>query len=348
MKKILMIISAAMAILFSFSLLDIDGNKAKAASIGEQLKEPESGWQRFDDTHSAIKYTNFPHLGYKVSQAYKGTTSFNANYSTQGEVRFKFKGKNLRIITPTGAPDYRASSVDITIDGITESFSMVLNNQYMNLSYEKLGLDDKVHEVVIDNFKGGRSGWSLFGLDAIDLDADGTLIHPDTEVVAESLKLNIETLELTIGSSETLIAMIEPENAINKNVIWTSSDSEIASVDDNGNVIGKKAGKVTITATTTDGSNLTATAMVTVKEAETGEIGNRAILRLTTTNKDIHEYDLSLSEIDQFMNWLDSREVGQGKPYYKFKLNVTTGNIISRTEYIMYDKIVSFTVDNYK
>ncbi|GED62721.1 Ig-like domain-containing protein [Lysinibacillus fusiformis] len=344
MKKILIIVSAAIAILFSFSLLDIEGNKAKAATVGEQLKEPESGWQRFDDTHSAIKYTNFPHLGYKVTQAYKGTTSFNANYSTHGEVRFKFKGKNLRIITPTGAPDYRASSVDITIDGITESFSMVLNNQYMNLSYEKLGLDDKVHEVVIDNFKGGRSGWSLFGLDAIDIDTDGTLIHPDLEL-AESLKLNKETLELTTGSSETLVATVTPDSA---GLIWTSSDPEIASVDSNGNVIGKKVGKVTITVATTDGSNLTATAEVTVKEDGTGEIGTRAILRLTMTNKDIHEYDLSLSEIDQFMNWLDGREVGQGKPYYKFKLNVTTGNIISRTEYIMYDKIVSFTVDNYK
>jgi len=64
--------------------------------------------------------------------------------------------------------------------------------------------------------------------------------------------------------------------------------------------------------------------------------------------KDIHEYDLSITEIEQFMNWLDDREVGQGKLYYKFKLNVTTGNIVSRTEYIMYDKIVSFKVDNDK
>lgn len=343
MKKILMIISAAIAILFSYSLLDIEGNKAKAATIGEQLKEPESGWQRFDDTHSAIKYTDFPHVGNSVKQAYNGTTSFNANYSTLGEVRFKFKGKNLRIITPTGAPNYRASSVDITIDGITESFSMVLNNQYMNLSYEKLNLDDKVHEVVIDNFKGGRSGWALFGLDAIDIDADGTLIHPDTELV-EALKLNKETLDLTIGSSETLVATVTPDSA--KVIQWTSSDPEIASVDSNGNVIGKKAGKVTITATTTDGSNLSAATEVTVKEVEID--ASRAILRLTMTTKDIHEYDLSLSEIDQFMNWLDGREDGQGKPYYKFKLNVTTGNIISRTEYIMYDKIVSFTVDDYK
>ena len=151
---------------------------------------------------------------------------------------------------------------------------------------------------------------------------------------------------MTVGSSESLIATITPENATNKVIQWTSSDSEIASVDSNGNVIGKKAGKVTITATTTDGGNLSATVEVTVKEAEID--ANRAILRITTTTKDIHEYDLSRTEIEQFMNSLDGREVGQGKPYYKFKLNVTTGNIVSRTEYFMYDKIVSFTVDEYK
>jgi len=38
MKKILMIVSAAIAILFSFSLLDIEGNKANASTVGEQLK----------------------------------------------------------------------------------------------------------------------------------------------------------------------------------------------------------------------------------------------------------------------------------------------------------------------
>ncbi|MEF7494391.1 Ig-like domain-containing protein [Lysinibacillus sphaericus] len=343
MKKILMIISAAMAILFSFSLLDIDGNKAKAASIGEQLKEPEMGWKRYDDSHPAIIKK-----GYETT---KDGAPYNGSYSytpaNDKPVLFDFTGDKVRIIVRKwNTSNYYAEKVELVIDGkVEQEFSIHGPTQNQTLIAEVTGLENKRHKAIIRVAEGYTKG---INLDAIDLDADGTLIHPDTEVVAESLKLNKETLELTIGSSETLIAMIEPENAINKNVLWTSSDSEIASVDDNGNVIGKKAGKVTITATTTDGSNLTATAMVTVKEAETGEIGNRVILRLTTTNKDIHEYDLSLSEIDQFMNWLDGREVGQGKPYYKFKLNVTTGNIISRTEYIMYDKIVSFTIDNYK
>ncbi|WP_206427993.1 Ig-like domain-containing protein [Niallia circulans] len=47
---------------------------------------------------------------------------------------------------------------------------------------------------------------------------------------------------------ESLVVTIEPENATNKTIKWTSSNPEIATVDDNGNVIGKSPGKVTITA----------------------------------------------------------------------------------------------------
>lgn len=94
MKKILMIISAAIAILFSFSFLDIEGNKAKASTVGEQLKEPESGWQRFDDTHSAIKYTNFPYLGFKVTHAYKGLQALTP--ATQLKERYDL---NLKVRT---------------------------------------------------------------------------------------------------------------------------------------------------------------------------------------------------------------------------------------------------------
>lgn len=207
--------------------------------------------------------------------------------------------------------------------------------------YEKTDLEDKVHIVTITN----KDATNPFVFDAIDIDEDGLLFHPD-ETIAESLKLNKETLDLTVGSSESLVATITPEDATNKVIKWTSSDPEIASVDDNENVIGKKPGKVTVTAETTDGRNLSATCEVTVKDAEVD--GNRAVLKIKTVTGDLHEYDLSMTEINKFISWLDGRDNGDGKPYYKFKLNITVGNIDARTEYIMYDKIVSFVVDEYK
>lgn len=337
MKKILGLLMAI--ILFSFSLDAFYESKAEAATVGQQLLQPEEGWQRFDDTHPFIKYTG---SGWKVTKNashYNGTHGATPNLSDT--IMFSFQGTKLRVIsyTSSGMP----SNLSITIDGKTEYFSEDGSKHFNVLVFEKLGLEDITHSVEIRGISSGNE-WAN-GIDAIDIDSEGDLIDPDNKIV-NSIKLNKETLDLTVGSSESLIATITPENATNKVIQWTSSDPEIASVDSNGNVIGKKTGKVTITATTTDGSNLSASVEVTVKEAEID--ANRAILRLTTTTKDIHEYDLSRTEIEQFMSWLDGREVGQGKPYYKFKLNVTTGNIVSRTEYIMYDKIVSFTVDEYK
>ena len=71
--------------------------------------------------------------------------------------------------------------------------------------------------------------------------------------------------EVTVGSTIKLTANIKPTDASNKEVIWKSSDSKIATVDSKGNVKGLKAGKVKITVTTVDGEK-EATIEITVKE----------------------------------------------------------------------------------
>ena len=48
--------------------------------------------------------------------------------------------------------------------------------------------------------------------------------------------MNKESLALDIGDSDTLIATVHPENATDKSVNWTSSDSSVATVDNNGKV----------------------------------------------------------------------------------------------------------------
>ena len=58
---------------------------------------------------------------------------------------------------------------------------------------------------------------------------------------------------------------IEPENATNNRVIWRSSNPEVARVD-SGTVTALAEGNAIITVTSTDGSNVSATCTVTVKE----------------------------------------------------------------------------------
>lgn len=89
------------------------------------------------------------------------------------------------------------------------------------------------------------------------------------EVVANTIPVdNIEltpsSLTLNVGEDSQIVATIEPANATDHELVWTSSDSNIATVDSNGNVHGVSAGKVTITAKTKDGK-VKATCTVTIE-----------------------------------------------------------------------------------
>lgn len=71
--------------------------------------------------------------------------------------------------------------------------------------------------------------------------------------------------EMGEGGTYQLTATVMPENATNRNVTFSSSDTSVATVDANGLVTAIAKGSFTITVTTVDG-NYTATASSTVKE----------------------------------------------------------------------------------
>ena len=89
-----------------------------------------------------------------------------------------------------------------------------------------------------------------------------TSIPSTIEVTEIQIQEKIEDME--IGENEKLTANITPSNATDKNVTWQSSDESIATVDSTGEVIAKKSGVVTITATTSNGKSSTIT--INVKE----------------------------------------------------------------------------------
>ena len=75
--------------------------------------------------------------------------------------------------------------------------------------------------------------------------------------LVENVVINNRVNNLYIGSNQVLSATITNENADKKDVVWTTSDEKIASIEADGNtvkVIAKAKGKVTITAKATDGS----------------------------------------------------------------------------------------------
>ena len=81
-------------------------------------------------------------------------------------------------------------------------------------------------------------------------------------IAVTSVSLNPTSVSIKAGKTTTLVPTINPNNASNKNVTWSTSNSSIATVS-NGVVTGVSAGNATITVTTQDG-NKTATCSVTV------------------------------------------------------------------------------------
>ena len=89
----------------------------------------------------------------------------------------------------------------------------------------------------------------------------------DPTVAVTGVTLNQNEAQMTVGGETlTLTATVLPNNATNKSVTWTSSDGNVATVN-NGVVTAVAAGTATITVTTTDGS-FTATCAVTVTAPE--------------------------------------------------------------------------------
>lgn len=90
-----------------------------------------------------------------------------------------------------------------------------------------------------------------------------------TAVAVTGVALSSASISVEKGSKQAISAVISPSNATNKNITWTSSNNDIATVSGTSTtatISGVSAGDVTITATTEDGS-YKATCSVTVKAA---------------------------------------------------------------------------------
>lgn len=82
--------------------------------------------------------------------------------------------------------------------------------------------------------------------------ANGVVKSFRTSVVStenpSTVKLSPDFISMSVGTSRTILATILPENAVNKVLIWSSNNENVATVDNNGCITAHEAGDATITA----------------------------------------------------------------------------------------------------
>ena len=116
--------------------------------------------------------------------------------------------------------------------------------------------------------------------------ADGSNLSATCKVtVIPTLAVSIELDKTEVSNEEKtyiqLTATILPEHTTNKKVAWKSSEKVIATVDDTGLVFVKSVGEVIITATTTDGTNLSATCHINIYSSDIDGIDDDEIIVAT-------------------------------------------------------------------
>lgn len=186
-------------------------------------------------------------------------------------------------------------------------WSMNYNDNTLNLTFSNKKTNKENTRVIADLLKKSKETKKIISVNkwlwnkqkynkvnstlmtGIDLDLD---FSPNKAYVdsVSSVDLSQHTLNINLNEEYILKATILPDTAKNKNVIWISSDENIASVSD-GVIVGNGYGACIITVITEDG-NKTDTCKVVV-EVDMGDSSNVNVtgIRLNTNSLEIDKHE---------------------------------------------------------
>jgi hypothetical protein len=203
-KKFIMMFVMALAII-GFGTMQT--SVANAATIGQQLVQPESGWNRYNYDSKEITYEG---SGWQFDS--KWTASYISGYyqPETAKIKFNFTGTKLRILS--GLWTSYAKDSTITIDGKSPENYIINNGQCVGapyLVYEKLGLSNGEHSVEIMK----NSYQSYLAINSID--TDGVLKSYNGNVnstTSGSVVLNVEPEKNQIHLKETVTTNLTIDN----------------------------------------------------------------------------------------------------------------------------------------
>lgn len=130
---------------------------------------------------------------------------------------------------------------------------------------------------------------AAFGETIITAQVNGTNVLDSIMLVAnaetipvQSVSIDEQSVTVDVGDSKQLAYTVLPENATNKAVKWSSSDTSCVTVSGSGKIKGRKAGTATITCTTVDGKKTATIQVNAVKVPVTSITLNKTELHMNS------------------------------------------------------------------
>ena len=174
------------------------------------------------------------------SDALGSSSSFDYTYSdTNKGMNFSGKfGSAATIWYPASGYRYGSDGSLNYVGYDGRDWSVTPNNHYAYSQY--FGNNDSVNPL-------------NYYYRAVGLSVRCYKIGSTTHIDVEGVKIDQQSLELEIGDVVTLNAQVTPSDASDRSVVWSSSNTTVASVSQNGVVTALKAGTARITVRTNDG-----------------------------------------------------------------------------------------------
>ena len=215
------------------SVLDVNGQKVKARATTADLQITE------DDESVTIVYNGKTFVLPKAPKVVPATGIRLTETSAELD-----EGETLELF-------YKLEPSDATTQGVV----------WASDNTDVATVDE---DGIVTAVKAGTATITVSVKGQPEIKATCTITVKSSSIAVTKLTLSQSSAEVSVGKTLTLTCTIEPTDATNKELIWSSSDETIATVDAQGVVTGVKAGPVTITVASESNPSVTATCTVTV------------------------------------------------------------------------------------
>ena len=230
-----------------------------------------------EDTDKSVKYnfkTDDENVAYVKYPTLKGKSVKNTIVPTMtGETNLKVEAGKANstskiVVCNRLSADLADTEIGVKLNKTTD---LDLGVGESNECYENLEIksdDESIVEIDGVAVKGKKAGSTTVTV------SDGKeevkiKVKVSTKNIYVTSLIADDNLSLKVGEAKKVEVTVKPSDATNKELKWSSSDTSIADVDNNGVVTAKKVGKTTIKAQADDGSGKQVSIKVSVTKSDT-------------------------------------------------------------------------------